>query len=188
MMVLRVRCLISLGLLSASFVTAAPVSDSNKEATTTCAPVHLFVARGTSESPGDGSIGSLADLVLQQNPGATQEAIDYPALPFPVYIADVSIGIKAVTNQFTRYTSSCPNSTLVIIGYSQGAQIMLDALCGSGSILKGGIGTPTITETQGKKIAAVVGYGDPGHTAGESWNQGTAKKNGARGLGTDHGL
>ncbi|KAJ5414748.1 cutinase [Penicillium cosmopolitanum] len=187
-MVLLLRFFISLGFLSASFVTAAPASDSSKQATTTCAPVHLFVARGTSESPGDGSIGSLADLVLQGNPGATQEAIDYPALAFPVYIADVSIGIKAVTDQFARYTSSCPDSTLVLIGYSQGAQIMLDALCGSGSILKGGIGTPTITESQGKKIAAVVGYGDPGHTAGESWNQGTAKENGARGLGTDHGL
>ncbi|CAI7677700.1 unnamed protein product [Penicillium manginii] len=186
-MVFLMRCLISLGLLTTGFVSAAPVSDSNKQTTTTCAPVHLFVARGTSESPGDGSIGSLADLVLHANPGATQEAIDYPALPFPVYITDVGIGIKAVTDQFARYTSSCPDSTLVLIGYSQGAQIMLDALCGSGSILKGGIGIPTISEAQGKNIAAVVGYGDPGHTAGESWNQGTANTNGSGPI-TDRGL
>lgn len=150
-MVIFVRCFISLGLLTTGFVTAAPASASNKQADTKCAPIHLFVARGTSESPGDGSIGSLADLVLQQNPGATKEAIDYPALPFPVYIADVGIGIKAVTDQFTNYTSSCPDSSLVLIGYSQGTQIMLDALCGSGSILKGGLGIPTITEAQGKK-------------------------------------
>ncbi|KAJ5103025.1 cutinase [Penicillium argentinense] len=179
MVLLYYNNLISFGLLAASFASAAPLSvhDSKKQPDN-CAPVHLFVARGTSESPGDGSIGSLAQLVLQENPEATQEAIDYPAAPFPFYITDVSIGIKAVTNQFMHYTSLCPNSTLVFIGYSQGAQIMLDALCGSGGPLKGGTGSPTITKSQGKNIAAVVGYGDPGHVAGESWDQGTAKADG----------
>ncbi|KAH8696174.1 cutinase [Talaromyces proteolyticus] len=166
------------GFLAVVMATASPLSFAAETRQTTCAPIHLFVARGTTESPGDGSIGSLAQLVINAHSGATQEAINYPASSYPTYIDDVSTGITAVTNQFTKYTSSCPNSTLVLIGYSQGAQIILDALCGSGSATKGGTGSPTITASQGKNIAAVVGYGDPGHVAGESWNEGTATTNG----------
>jgi acetylxylan esterase len=123
--------------------------DVDERQAATCAPVHLFVARGTTESPGDGQIGSLAQLVLQANPGATKESIDYPANTDPSYIASVTKGIDAVTEQVISYASACPNSTLVLIGYSQGAQIMLDALCGSGSPQLGGTGNPTITTQQG---------------------------------------
>ncbi|KAJ5117366.1 cutinase [Penicillium atrosanguineum] len=159
----------------ATIALGSPLNTEVQERqTVTCAPVHLFVARGTYEAAGDGSIGSLAALIIKANPGATQEAIDYPASTSPTYIADVSTGITAVTNQFKAYTAACPQSKLVLLGYSQGAQIILDALCGSGSTALGGNGEPTITTSEGANIAAIVGYGDPGHVAGESWDQGTA--------------
>lgn len=142
----------ALALLMGSLTVASPIAlNIDKRQSTTCAPVHLFVARGTTEPAGDGSIGSLAQQVLWANPGATKESIDYPASSYPTYIADVTIGIEAVTEQFTSYASACPNSTLVLMGYSQGAQIILDALCGSGSSELGGTGEPTITPEQGAK-------------------------------------
>jgi acetylxylan esterase len=123
--------------------------DVDKRQSATCAAVHLFVARGTTEPPGDGLIGSLAQLVLGANPGATEESIDYLATSDPIYLPSVTIRIEAVTEQVTSYVSACPNSTLVLMGYSQGAQIILDALCGSGSPELGGTGEPTITLEQG---------------------------------------
>ncbi|RJE21642.1 Esterase [Aspergillus sclerotialis] len=175
------------GLLMAATTIASPAPMGVEERqSSNCAPVHLLVARGTTEPPGDGAIGSLAQQIIQANPGATQEAIDYPASSYPTYIGDVSTGIKAVTDQFNSYTNSCPNSTVVLLGYSQGAQIVLDSLCGSGSPQLGGTGKPTITKEKGANsaqtptstIAAVVAYGDPGHVTGESWNEGTATSNG----------
>ncbi|KAL2794573.1 cutinase-domain-containing protein [Aspergillus keveii] len=173
------RLTAALAVLMGSLALASPAPlDLDKRQSATCAPVHLFVARGTTEPPGDGSIGSLAQLVLRANPGATKESIDYPASSDPTYIDDVTIGIEAVIEQVTSYVSACPNSTLVLIGYSQGAQIILDALCGSGGPELGGTGEPTISPEQGAKIAAIVGYGDPGRVNGETWNQGTATRNG----------
>jgi acetylxylan esterase len=144
------RLTAALAVLMGSLALASPTPlDVDKRQSAPCAPVHLFVARGTTELPGDGSIGSLAQLVLQANPGATKESIDYPANTDPTYIASVTSGIEAVTEQVTSYVSACPNSTLVLIGYSQGAQIILNALCGSGSPQLGGTGEPTITSEQG---------------------------------------
>jgi hypothetical protein len=144
------RLTAALALLMGSLAVASLTPlDVDKRQSATCAAVHLFVARGTTEPPGDGLIGSLAQLVLGANPGATEESIDYPATSDPIYLPSVTIGIEAVTEQVTSYVSACPNSTLVLMGYSQGAQIILDALCGSGSPELGGTGEPTIILEQG---------------------------------------
>ncbi|KAH8700914.1 cutinase-domain-containing protein [Talaromyces proteolyticus] len=165
-------------LLTVVMVTAYSLASVPEKRQTSCAPIHLFVARvRTGEYPGDGSIGSLAQLVINESSGTTQEAINYPGGSFPIYIDDVWTGITADTNEFTEY-ASCSNTTLMLIGYSQGAQIILDALCSSGNAANGSTGSPTITTSQGKNIAAVVGHGDPGHVAGESWDEGTATTNG----------
>lgn len=139
---------LSLQLLAAiSTVTASPVPGVSGE-NRSCAPVHIFVARGTSEPPGAGSIGSLADLVVQSYPEATVEAIDYPAAADP-YIQSVNQGIDAVTDQLSNYTNKCHNSQVVLMGYSQGIHIILDALCGSGNPAWGGTGWASVSDETG---------------------------------------
>lgn len=102
-----------------------------------CAPVHVIVARASTEPPGDGAIGSLARAVIQAHPGATQEAIQYPAT-LGNYISSESQGVSAEKQQLTSYANNCPGSQIVLLGYSQGAQVSLDALCGRGGGFFGG--------------------------------------------------
>lgn len=104
-----------------------------------CAPIHLLVARGSTESPGYGQLNSLATRIVQGNSGATKEAIDYPAQLQP-YGPSVSAGVTAVKKQLSDYVAKCPDSKIVLLGYSQGANIIGDALCGGNT---GNTGTDT---------------------------------------------
>lgn len=69
--------------------------------------------------------------------GATKEAIVYPAngdagLTDPKYKASVQTGVKAVTEQVSKFAAKCPETKLVLVGYSQGSKLFDDALCGGG--------------------------------------------------------
>lgn len=122
---------------SAAQLSAAAVIGSRADGD--CAPVHLLVARGSTEAPGFGQLNSLATKIVQGNSGATKEAIDYPAKLQP-YGPSVSAGVTAVKNQLSAYVQKCPDSKIVLLGYSQGANIIGDALCGGNT---GGSGPDT---------------------------------------------
>ncbi|CAM1505888.1 Fc.00g115250.m01.CDS01 [Cosmosporella sp. VM-42] len=141
-----------------------------------CAPIHLLVARGSTELPGDGALGLLAARIIQANPGATQEAIDYPAL-INNYASSVRTGTSAVQSQLTTYVDQCPDSKIVLLGYSQGAQILGDALCGGNAAGKGPV-TPPIASNIADNVAAIVLYGDPRNVAGKTFDKGTSTTNG----------
>jgi acetylxylan esterase len=58
-------------------------------------------------------------MILKAFPGATSEAIVYPAAPGKAYGASVKAGIAAVVNQTTSFNARCPNSIIIMHGYSQ---------------------------------------------------------------------
>ena len=140
---------ITSSLLLSSLAAAMPLEAPTLEdrQTTSCAPIHLLVARGSTEQPGDGQqLQALARRIVQANPGSDQEAIDYPAAlgqTTAQYGQSVSTGTKAAQNQLTAYVNRCPNAKIVLIGYSQGAQIIGDALCGGDSAGNGPV-TPAM--------------------------------------------
>ncbi|KAF5855809.1 hypothetical protein ETB97_008413 [Aspergillus alliaceus] len=145
--------------------------------TITCSPIHLLVARGTTEPPGNGLMRSLAQLIISdQGPGkADQEAIDYPATGlgnYNAYMDSVAQGSQAVTQQVTSYAKNCPNSRIVLLGYSQGAQIIGDALCGT--VTK----SASIDRSIGSHVHTIVLYGDPSFRVGEPYDKGTSTSNG----------
>lgn len=91
-----------------------------------CSPVHIFAARGSGEPAGPGAVGQLAELIHIDNPSTSTdavEAIDYPALLDPNdptrYAFSTHVGISAVMWQVTSYYNRCPNSKVVLLGYSQ---------------------------------------------------------------------
>ncbi|OAA66361.1 cutinase [Akanthomyces lecanii RCEF 1005] len=141
-----------------------------------CDPIHLLVARGSNEKAGPGQLLSLANDIIAANPGATYESIDYPAILNP-YGPSVKQGTVAVKQQLTDYVKSCPDSKIVLLGYSQGAQITGDALCGGDAAGTGPV-TPPIDAAIASHVTAIVWYGDPRHNVSASYDQGTATTDG----------
>jgi acetylxylan esterase len=57
---------------------------------------------------------------LNAHPGATAEAIDYPASGSdPSYSESVQAGDAAVVSQVGSFAAQCPDTQLVLVGYSQ---------------------------------------------------------------------
>jgi acetylxylan esterase len=140
-----------------------------------CPPVHMIVARASGESPGEGRIASLATLLKQQIPGSTSEALVYPAkMP---YSGSIPLGVTAMKAAIAKYTQSCPTGKLVILGYSQGAAVLTDTLCGGGGTDIGPT-TPGVSAEEGKLIKATVAMGDPRFVPGTAYDAGTNKVKG----------
>ena len=84
-----------------------------------CPNIHVFGARETTAPAGFGSAGTVVNLILNAHPGATSEAINYPAAGGSSYGASVVAGVQAVTNQVTTFANQCPDTKIVLVGYSQ---------------------------------------------------------------------
>lgn len=94
--------------------------------------MHLIVARASGENPGQSIIGAVSRDVQSSVPGADAEAVDYPASLVP-YQASEQEGVAEMTRLVNEYAAACPESRMVLLGYSQGGQLTLDTLCGTSS-------------------------------------------------------
>ncbi|KAF9465875.1 cutinase [Collybia nuda] len=139
-------------------VVASPVAAPSSG----CADVHIITARASTEAPGEGIIGTVVgNVVTRSAQTVSRESVDYPAVLFP-YDPSEQAGVTAMTALLARKTSACPNTKIVLMGYSQGAQV-------SGDVLQARApGT--------NKVVAVVLMGDPAHVHGESFQKGTANQ------------
>ncbi|KAG5650042.1 hypothetical protein H0H81_000979 [Sphagnurus paluster] len=145
---------LALAVLAVS-TTAQPIS-----AAADCAAVHIITARASTEAPGEGIIGSVVnDIVSGRKQTVTREAIVYPAT-LTDYANSQSKGVTATKAQLAAKTSACPNTKIVLMGYSQGAHVSGDVLAAKAP------GTA--------KVAAAILMGDPGHVRGESFQKGSA--------------
>lgn len=90
-----------------------------------CPDIHIFGARETTVSPGYGSAGQLINMIVSAHPGATSEAINYPACGGQGSCGGVAYGdsarqgTSAVANQVNSFHQRCPNTQLILVGYSQ---------------------------------------------------------------------
>lgn len=78
----------------------------------------MIVARGSAEDPGPGRMGIVAEGIERAISGSNIESIDYPA-SFENYTESVSEGVDAMGEALTRYAERCPDSKVVLMGYSQ---------------------------------------------------------------------
>lgn len=86
------------------------------------------------------------------------------------YDSSATQGTAAVVSAVNSLNSRCPSTKIVLIGYSQGGQIMDNALCG-------GAGA-TLTGTALAAVKAAIFMGDPHFVAGLSYEVGTCKAGG----------
>jgi hypothetical protein len=103
--------------------------------------VYIIQARGTLEpwSPFPGKIDQASNLIKNKYPGSVIASVDYPAtvglVPgfvfFPTYNESVSQGVNDTKSKIADYVSSCgAKSRIVLLGFSQGGNVMTDTLAG----------------------------------------------------------
>ncbi|KAJ4159472.1 uncharacterized protein LMH87_008372 [Akanthomyces muscarius] len=152
----------------ASFASAAPVEPRVQSCVS---GLYMIVARGTYEARGQGKTGEVAKLVAAQVPGSVSVAVDYPASAFgggPIYPESVTEGIIDTKQKIQDYVDSCGDkSRIVLMGFSQGANVITDTL--AGGILK----PSPLSAEYGKYIVAVTVFGDPAFAAGQSYDYGS---------------
>ncbi|OIW29289.1 carbohydrate esterase family 5 protein [Coniochaeta ligniaria NRRL 30616] len=147
-----------------------------QERQSSCPKVHVYGARETTVPQGYGTSQGLVNMVTQAYPGATAEAIVYPACGGQSNCGGVSYensasqGTAAVVKAVTSFNQKCPDTKIVLIGYSQGGQIMDNALCGGGGA--------TLTGAALASVKAAIFMGDPHNVNGLPYNVGTCKAGG----------
>lgn len=115
-----------------------------------CPDVHWIGAAGSGERvdpTADGGMGrvvyrslqDLAQLLQQDGRTITAEAVQYPAVEVPAdgdllgwggFIGSVDVGTAALAGQYETFTQQCPNTQVVLAGYSQGAMVVHRNLAG----------------------------------------------------------
>ncbi|GFG65886.1 cutinase [Mycobacterium kubicae] len=110
--------------VAASAIVAAPTSAAQP-----CPDVEVVFARGTSEPPGVGGIGtSFVDALRSRVGGRSLNvyAVNYPASndfgspDFPRTVVD---GIRDASSHIESMANSCPQTRQVLGGFSQGAAV-----------------------------------------------------------------
>lgn len=86
-------------------------------ASATCPDVELIFARGRQEPPGAGQIGDALANALRPQVGGTLAVygVNYPA------DVDTTSGAQDIANHVESMADNCPNTRMVIGGYSLGA-------------------------------------------------------------------
>lgn len=93
-----------------------------------CPKVYTFGARETTVPPGYGTSRGLVNQIKSAFPGSGSEPIDYPACGGQgncggaSYDRSQSQGTAAVVKAVTDYNKKCPNTQIILVGYSQVCQ------------------------------------------------------------------
>jgi acetylxylan esterase len=116
-------------LVIALLATAAVAAPAKRQ--TPCADVHVFLSKGWNE-PYPGRQGKLAGAICYGRESCDYEDILFSNTPEDDYCASVTEGNTNGVAQMTAYADRCPDSRLILTGYSQGANVAGDILGGGG--------------------------------------------------------
>ncbi|KAK1573646.1 cutinase [Colletotrichum navitas] len=131
-------------------------SDTSNQLTdgTPCRPVTLIWARGTTQPGNLGEAGSegpaffnaLASMIGASN--LAVQGVNYAANILGFLLGGDPAGSTTMANLIAQAVTQCPNTKIVISGYSQGAQLVHNA-------------ANKLTAAQTARISAVLVFGDP---------------------------
>jgi acetylxylan esterase len=124
--------------LGASAVGAATeLLHGRQMTTTTCAEVHIFLAKGNNE-PYPGRQGKLVTAICDGLASCDYEDIVMNNMLDDEYCSSVYQGATDGYAQINNYTSRCPEASLVLSGYSQGGHVVSDIMGGGGGTFYNG--------------------------------------------------
>jgi acetylxylan esterase len=140
-----------------------------------CAAVNIITARASTEQPGEGITGNLVtQIVNASTQTVSREAVSYPAT-LTNYTSSETQGVTAAEQMLTTAVQNCPTQKQVLLGYSQGAQVVMDVIAGAAEL---GSSIGPVAATISSHVVAIANFGDPGHVVNQSWDLGTATSNG----------
>ncbi len=151
--------------LAAAFITATALllaPPLTPRAWASCPDVEVVFARGTDEPPGVGRVGGafISSLRQQTNRNVGAYGVNYPASKDFRAAAD---GANDASNHVQQMANDCPNTKLVLGGYSQGAAV-IDIL--TAAPLPGLGFTQPLPAGTADHVAAVALFGNPSGRAG----------------------
>jgi cutinase len=159
----RIRSL--LGAATLVTATGALLTPGAVAHATDCPDAEVVFARGTNEPPGMGRVGdAFVDSLRQQTNGMNigTYGVNYAASKLQLHGGD---GANDAINHIKQTVSNCPNTKIVLGGYSQGATVM-DIVAG---VPIGGINWGnSLPPEYANNVAAVVTFGDVADRAGGS--------------------
>jgi hypothetical protein len=136
-----------------------------------CSPYLVVTARGSGEPSNAQLLSPVAKQISKARPGeVTTVDLDYPA--------DTNVrqggtrGVRVLIDTLNVQSETCPEQQFVLMGYSQGAMVVGDALATPDRRMLG----EAAGEVQAKavkQVLAAVFYGDPRFTGVESFNVGS---------------
>lgn len=145
-------------------------------------PVLIVSVRGSTE-PASGSrlLTPIARTISNRYTGEVQiHSLPYPATfesftaTYPAHIdlgQSPTIGVRNLVSLLNDEAASRPQQRTVLLGWSQGAQVITDALVPH-EARYAGTDAPNLDPTTIDQIAAIALFGNPTFTAGEPHNAG----------------
>jgi cutinase len=166
----RRRITTKLAAVTAAVLCASTFTVTGQAAATSCADVDLSYAGGTvfgrdtSTPPNtlpdpmyDNLIAALGSRVADKS--ISHYRVNYPASLEPW---SASVGNWDLVQHLKAQASACPNQSFVLVGYSQGANVVDNAIgVGSDGALTGGPTVAVIPTAIEPKVKAIVLYGNP---------------------------
>lgn len=120
--------------------------------------VRIVIVRGTLEKAGDGSLNELARMIDEGVGGrAAIDDLDYPA---SWKAGSEARGVNMLVKTLNAQADACPGVKTVLLGYSQGAMVVGDALSAPGVRFNEDDGQ-RLSERALADIIAVELFGDP---------------------------
>lgn len=136
-----------------------------------CLPYLVLTARGTGEPHRGQLLSPVSRAIDKARPDQVVTTdLEYPA------DTDVnggaSLGVRMLVATLNLQAQACPEQKFVLLGYSQGAMVIGDALAGPSARLVGTKADELRPEAEAA-ISAIVFYGDPRFMGAEDFNEGS---------------
>lgn len=136
-----------------------------------CTPYLIVTARGTGEPSRKQLLGPVARAIEEARPDETLRLdLDYPA--DTEINAGATLGARTLIDTLNVQAEACPEQRTILLGYSQGALVIGDALAAPDARLVGAA-VGEVTEAAAERVLAVVLYGNPRFVGADPTGYGT---------------
>ncbi|WP_157487158.1 cutinase family protein [Leucobacter salsicius] len=136
-----------------------------------CLPYLVITARGTGEPHRGQLLSPVSRAIAEARPDqAVRTDLDYPA--DTDINGGASLGVRTLVTMLNLQAQTCPEQKFVLLGYSQGAMVVGDALSEPAARF---VGTKAdeLRPEAAAAVSAIVFYGDPRFVGAEPFNDGS---------------